>query len=461
VAGTAIRLAYLGEPMRYDEAYSFLHYARLPVGQIVDTYDLPNNQVLNSLLMHFSYYRLGNHVWVLRLPALLAGMAVPLAGYWAARELYDRDAALWTTGLAAAASPLVDFSVNARGYELAALFVFLALAFGARVARRWSAAATLGFAACGALALWAVPTAAYGLVVVGIWMAGTVLLARHAKAAAIGRVAAALALTALVAYVLYRPLLGQPGWKSVAELPRTGGAIHGLADTTWSLWWRATFHPVDWLIAAAALASVVWHRRLARRGVPLAAAWLLGVTALLAIGPLGPFPRSWLALLPPFLVAAGAGFALIVRLSARRLADAGRVNAAAALVLTAVLGIGVLRAGQAGSEEPPQSDNHLVPALREILRPGERVLVDQPRFGAGIEYYLDRAGYRVETGRVTPRDEADGHVRTIVPRDHGALALAQVDSLGGHPTGGRPRVVRQLSYIGIYDVEVHRPHLLK
>ena len=71
--GAAIRLAYLNEPMRYDEAYSFLHYAPLPLGALVRTYDTANNHILSNLLVHFSYYHLGGDRWMLRLPALLAG----------------------------------------------------------------------------------------------------------------------------------------------------------------------------------------------------------------------------------------------------------------------------------------------------------------------------------------------------------------------------------------------------
>jgi len=455
VAGAFLRFAYLGEPMRFDESYSFLNYALAPVRDVTLSYNLPNNHVFNTVLMHFSFYKLGNHIWALRLPALLAGLAAPLAGYWAGRELYHRDAALWAAALIAVSSPLVDFSVNARGYELGVLFVLLALALGALVVRTTSPWPVRGFVVCAVLGAWSVPTTGYGLVIVAIWMAGAAVLRRGLAWRRIARVAGALALGAMLAYLLYWPLMGQSGWTYVGPLPRTRLAVQGLADAIWHVWWRTTSHPLDWFVAAGAVASLVLHRRLARESMPLALAWVLGIGLIVFFGKIGPFPRSWVAVLPLFLVFAGAGLAGVAQqLAARRLHDARPVSVAAALLLTVVLGAGILHAGQAGSEEPPQSDNDLVSILHQTLRPKELVLIDQVRFGAQLNYYLARAHYGAGMGIVTADQEADGHVLTIVPRDQAGLAVGQVGGLGGHPTGQPPRLVRRLRYISIYDVPV-------
>jgi hypothetical protein len=472
VIGAAIRLAYLNEPMRYDEAYSFLHYARLPLSAIVRTYDTANNHIFSNLLVHFSYFHLGADRWMLRLPALLAGVAAPLAGYWAAREMFDRDAGLWAAALVATSSPLVDFSVNARGYEIAVLFLLLALGFGVRVVRTQAIWAVAGFAVSAVLAAWAVPTAAYGLAVVGVWMLAAVVIRPTRDWRAIARVAATLAVPALGAYLLYRPLMHQYGWKQVTPIHIGGPEVHitrggriagsgdpvwNLAKATWAMWWRATPHPIDWLIAAAAAASAFVARRRPGEWMPLILAWALTLALLVVVLPVSPFRRSWLALLPLLLVAAGAGLAAAARVASQRLPCARLAGTVAALVLTAGLALAVLNAGQARSEEPPQSDNDIVPILRQVLRPGERVLYDEPSFGAQLDYYLGRARYPVETYRVTPSDEADGRVVTIVPRNQPWNAVLQVQRLGGHPTGRFPRELRRLPYISIYAVGVKRP----
>src|SRR2546426_688740 len=62
IAGGALRLHYLGAPMRYDEAFTFDNYAVMRVGDITSTYNFPNNHILYTLLVHFTWRLFGNHV---------------------------------------------------------------------------------------------------------------------------------------------------------------------------------------------------------------------------------------------------------------------------------------------------------------------------------------------------------------------------------------------------------------
>lgn len=459
VIAVAVRLAFIGLPMRFDEAYSFEHYAIFPAHGLTLAYDLPNNHIFNSLLMHFSFYGLGDAPWQLRLPVLLAGIAAVPAAYWAARELYGKAAGLWAAGLVATSSPMVDFSVNARGYELGALFVLLCLALGARAVRSASPWPVRGFVPAAALAVWSVPTMAYGMIAVALWMVGAVLLHRRPHWRAIARVATALGLGAALAYLLYWPITGQPGWNFVGPLPRTGPALRGLAHATWDTWNRTWPHPVDWLAAVAAVASIVLHRRIARHTMPLGVAGVLAVVVIVFHARIGPFPRSWIGLLPIYLVTAAGGLSALVDLLPRvrpfRRMPVATAGAVAAVVLSAILAVNVLRVGEDASEEPPQSDNDLAAIVKDVVPPGQLVLIDVVRFGAQLTYYLARAHYGW-TGTVTPAQRQAGHVYTIVPRDQAGLAVAQVGGLGGRPTRRPPRLVRQLHYISIYDVSVHR-----
>jgi hypothetical protein len=266
--------------------------------------------------------------------------------------------------------------------------------------------------------------------------------------------------------------MDQHGWNQVTPIRLGGPEVHtarggrvagpgdpvwNLAKATWANWWRAAPHPIDWLIAAAAVASAFVARRRPGEWMPLIVAWVLTLALLVLVLPVSPFRRSWVALLPLLLVAAGAGFAATAKIAAERWPRARLAGSVAALVLTAGLAVAVLDAGQARSEEPPQSDNHLVSVLRETLQPGEHVLYDETSFGPQLDYYLARGRYFVETYRVTPADERDGRVVTIVPRNHPWQAVLQVQQLGGHPTGAFPRELRRLPYISIYAVAVKRP----
>lgn len=64
----------LGEGLWLDEILTLVNYARRPFGQILTTYDDPNQHILYSLLAHGAFVTLGESNWALRLPAVLFGV---------------------------------------------------------------------------------------------------------------------------------------------------------------------------------------------------------------------------------------------------------------------------------------------------------------------------------------------------------------------------------------------------
>ena len=75
-AGIALRLIYIHQPMRYDEAFSYLFFVHVPLASTLSDYSVPNQHILNSLLMRLCASLFGNAPWSLRLPAFLFGVAV-------------------------------------------------------------------------------------------------------------------------------------------------------------------------------------------------------------------------------------------------------------------------------------------------------------------------------------------------------------------------------------------------
>src|SRR5436309_14893789 len=155
--GAVVRVLLVAEPMRYDESFTFLAYATHPVHHILTTYDFPNNHILHSLAVHFAWRVFGDHLPIVRLTALLAGIALVPASYLAARALYGRAAALWAAALAAGFAPLVDYSVDARGYTLGILLMLLVLWLAAELLERPRRAAWPAFVACSPPAVHPVP----------------------------------------------------------------------------------------------------------------------------------------------------------------------------------------------------------------------------------------------------------------------------------------------------------------
>src|SRR4051812_21319641 len=238
--------------MRWDEAATFQKYALGSIGHIATTYDRPNNQILYSLLTHFSLGIFGHAVWVVRLVAFLPGIAIIPVSYLAARRLFeDPTTGLWAAALTATTAPLIDYSVNGRGYTLGALFVLLALWLGARLLDRqdsrleWAA-----FAACCVLAVYSLPTMAIGVAIVTLWM-----VLRGGRRIVVP-LAIAIAAAAVLSLLVYSAALGQTGWDAVTPLARDWTPITNLAGDVFGNWNRAAPHPLDWLVPAAFLISL-------------------------------------------------------------------------------------------------------------------------------------------------------------------------------------------------------------
>ncbi len=131
LAGVALRIGLLNEPMRYDEAFTLDRYAIHGYGFIASTYDFPNNHILYNLLAHTTWLIAGDHVWTVRIPAFLAGVGLIPATYLAARECYGAAVGLCAATLAALAVSTVERRFGwppARIAFTSALTVALALA---------------------------------------------------------------------------------------------------------------------------------------------------------------------------------------------------------------------------------------------------------------------------------------------------------------------------------------------
>ncbi len=197
IVAAILRIPSLFRPMGSDEAATFLYYASHPLSVAVTIYGSPNNHILHSVLMHFSYLLFGRAEWALRLPAFLAGVALVPLTYLASRAVADRGALL-AASLAASAPVLIDYSTDARGYTLLCCFVLICVAAIASGGART-------FAASGALGFYTIPVMLYPFVMLVIW--GRTKALRGAIAAIV------------IAAALYAPALIISGMASLTSNP--------------------------------------------------------------------------------------------------------------------------------------------------------------------------------------------------------------------------------------------------
>jgi hypothetical protein len=229
----ALRLPALGSGLWYDEIETLVGHVRRPFGEIVTTYELQNQHLLYSLVARLGILGLGESAAVLRLPAVLFGVASIFAFYRFARGRAPADEALVGSALLAVSYHHVWFSQNARGYTGLLLFTLLATSAFYRLltderADGRSAAAYGLYLALGAyLHVTAVLVGVAHLLVLG-WLA---VRAKSPGRAALLRPGAGLLLGALLGFVLYAPVLPQ-------LLATLAGPSPYQAETAWQnpLW---------------------------------------------------------------------------------------------------------------------------------------------------------------------------------------------------------------------------------
>lgn len=286
-----------------------------------------------------------------------------------------------------------------------------------------------------------------GMAVVGLWAAGVLLWERRfGKLAALAGASVA---SGLLAYLLYRPTLGQGGWDAGKTVLRDASVMWDLAQGVWGNWNRAVPWPVEVVLGAAFAAGLLLHRRIGRQPLPIAVPTLvvLAASVLTGLGA-GAFPRYWLAYLPFVLltIAAGAALATDALLRSRP-----KLDLALPGVVAAVLAALVLIAGQRGAEEPPTGDNAISGYLYRDLKAGE-VGAARFTFAPAVDYYLYRDRLPLTIGHVTDAMKRTGRAIIAVPGDDEFLVHTTVRFMGGVP--GDAKLLRRFDYMSVWEVQI-------
>jgi 4-amino-4-deoxy-L-arabinose transferase-like glycosyltransferase len=396
----AMRLMYLAQPMRYDEAVTYMYFVRLPWADALSTYTYPNNHVFHTLLAKASVTLFGNSPWALRLPAFLAGVLAVPATYAVARAWYGSRPALIATAIVATSGVLVLYSTNARGYSFVVLAFLVLLLLAARLlahdrVRDWAA-----FTLVAALGLWTVPVMLYPLGTVAVWFALSAMV--EGRSAQIRRLVLALAAGCGLTLAAYAPIIGRDGVAAITrnkfvtpsgwfeffnELPRTWMEVL----QSWTLGVPPLISLALLLLAALALRRHGVTSRF-RIGVPLAAfvwcAWLL------VVNHRAPFARVWLWLLPVAACLAAVELILVLegrprtRVLVERRMGLFAVAFAFGLATCVVTSFGVLLSRDTGTF---RDADEAAAFLSGVMRPDDLVLAGIPSNGP-LDYYLHRRG---------------------------------------------------------------------
>ena len=434
-AALLLRLYHIRQPMRHDEAYTFLGYAALPLADALSVYRDPNNHLFHTLLVWLSTRLLGTSPPAIRLPAFVAGMATIPMVYVLARRFTDRSTSLLAMALAAVWPALVLYSTNARGHAIVTLAFVVVLVLGDLAIERESSWPWLGVALVIALGTYTAPTMLYPAGAAMPWIA-IEAGRRHgaaARRAVIRRLAAAGALAAVLTIMLMLPVVVRNGLAALIANKQVAAVSFAqflvelrvfVVDVAAS---NALGIPLALLVVLTLLAivGVVAPGADRSRRISLVLTTFLWSAVLLVAGRRPPPGRVLQFVVPLACVYIAIGTRVVLVSLPRGREPRLAMNALACVIVPAlaaytVLTRSVFRAPESGTlVDAPQIADYLL----ANMRPGDRIAYQTPS-GPSLDYYLVRKG-----GRPAARVNADsgrGRVFVVVnPRHLQTLAGVQ------------------------------------
>ena len=466
-----VRLIYLFEPIRYDEAFTYLTYARHPLWDAISNYSYPNNHLFHTALVHVCVRLFGGSEWVLRLPALLAGVGIVPATYLLARRLlHDKNAALMSAAVSAASVTLIDFSVSARGYTLMVLVSLVVFALCTKVQQCGSEATWAAIALASAFGFAVMPTMLFPYATAMAWtVCSTALSKRRSLGMVIKEIAITSVCTVVLAVFAYSPAMLRTGPKSI-------GANRFVRPLDWSgflkyskgfpeLLWR------DWTVAIPSWLLVIFllgfALSLIRYKQAFKSALLLPIIVVMA-GALClahrvvPGTRVFLYVVPVLIIYSSAGVCILLRFVTRSLPVVPETLVPmASLVCSVLLTFSVVR-----SAVIPRLDDlfglrraHEVVGFLRSLGPDQKIIAMAP-CDAPLEYYAKRQGQTFYwTAGDTPGpyfivvNELSSTVADEIQGDSSFLTLNGIRSICGIDNGASADLVKRFGNDSVYAIE--------
>jgi hypothetical protein len=171
LAAFGLRAAFMNQPMRYDEAVSWVVFSSKPFFITISYYPFPNNHIVHNLLVTLVTSIFGSSLWSIRLVDFVHGvLLVPLT--WAViRPWRGKAAALIASAWLAGTSMFVLHSTNARGYGILVMSFLLMIPAARRLMNRGGYGPALILVILGGLAFWNIPLAILPFGAILTWVA--------------------------------------------------------------------------------------------------------------------------------------------------------------------------------------------------------------------------------------------------------------------------------------------------
>lgn len=347
------RLVLLPAPMQYDEAYTFMAFARRPFWDVISDYELPNNHIFHTILVRVSYLLFGDAPEIIRLPALIAGLFVIPLVYLVARKHYNRETGWMAAGLVAFWPLATGYSVNARGYSLLMMFTLVLLALAFYLVEKRNTAGWLAFMLVSALGFYTVPVMLYSFGTAMAWI-GLSAWTGRAQLAYRGRQFLKYFIlsgvgTLVLTGILYTPVIYRSGWRSLFAntfiRSYSWGDFLNLLTSEWAQnffmvgWVDKISLPVVGLMVVGLAAGLIFHKKISAHKVSAPVVMFVWVAVMIALQRPELLSKIFLGLVPIVALTIAAGWFAILHW----IPKIGKINPApiAALLVTLALMVGI------------------------------------------------------------------------------------------------------------------------
>ena len=367
--GIGIRAFFMAQPMRLDEAYTFLYY--LNQGRDPFYYNVPNNHVFHTLLAKLAVLIGGAAPAVIRLPAFAAGVLCIPAIYFVCKRFNPQAGLLAALGMAVFPY-MILYSTMARGYSLIMLFTLLLTLAGQRYLDQPSRMRCVMIAVLSALGLWTIPTMMFPLAGLYLWLTLMILIqARNLVALLRNFLLPTLGLTALLTVIFYIPVvIASHGSETLFSTQYVNARPWNDFLTHIAPHLRQIFTDffrdvptaakyLGFLLAGIGLFAAV--RRRAWSALLLLPCILLGALVIFFAKQAIPFVRTWIYLIPFFLLFADLGYSALTE----KLQSTPRLTLAAVLLAGGLIYAGSLAATDAISR---YADTGSFPEAQTVAR---------------------------------------------------------------------------------------------
>lgn len=321
-----LRLYRINDPIGYDEAYTFINFSSKSFKFILADYHAPNNHILNSLLIGIVYRVFGDHVWIARVPAFIAGVLGVPAAFIAARRFFTPQQSLAASAVLAITPNIIAESVNGRGYPLIILFSLLLTNFAGILVKNPSRLALAAYAVTGALGFYSIPIFLYPMAGIFLWVVFTYLSNSetwHIKWSNLQSFLVACTASGALTFLLYSPViffgtgLNSLVANDIVRSQTWNEFIENLlirSMTTWNSWTIQSNLVLLYIGIGMFFISVFLYRRVSNQRLPLQVFLLLGALIMVVLQRVAPLPRIWGYLEMFFLVYAAAGFVWVLQI---------------------------------------------------------------------------------------------------------------------------------------------------